>query len=208
MTVVTLMRHAKQEPPEGEDGAGELFSVGNRPLGKEGVAQAEAARDWLADEPFDRAVSSHLERSRHTAEIVAEPHGLDVDVVPELAEVPFADPDDDPTYEGTLERIADVARTLYQGEDPELATGDRWSDVRDRAVAAFQDVVASSDRPLVVAHGGVNRMLLAEALNLEPHRVFDLEQEHACVNILDVRQDRTVVRMVNGIARGLPRPQS
>lgn len=208
MTVVALMRHGRQQLPEGASGAGALFSVGDRPLGAEGVEQAEAARDWLADEGFDRAVSSTLERSRHTAEIVAEPHGLDLETEPDLVEVPFADPREEPTYEGTLERIADVARALYQGKDPELATGERWSHVRDRVVAAFEDVVASAERPLVVAHGGVNRILLAWALELDPHRVFDLEQEHACVNLLDVRRDRTVVRMVNGTAWGLPRPQS
>lgn len=207
MTVVTLMRHARQEVPDDADGGGELFSVGDRPLGKEGVEQAEAARDWLADEGFDRVVATPLERSRHTAEIVAEPHGLDLDLEPDLVEVPFADPAQDPTYEDTLERIADVARALYRGEDPELAGGERWSDVEERAAAAFDEVVASADRPLIVAHGGVNRILLARALDLARHRVFDLEQEHACVNVLEVREDRTIVRMLNGVARGLPRAQ-
>jgi broad specificity phosphatase PhoE len=207
VTVVTLMRHARQEVPEGERG-GELFSVGDRPLGKEGIAQAEAARDLLADESFDRAVTSPLERSRHTAEIVAEPHGLDLEEEPDLVEVPFADPAQDPSYVDVLERIAGIAGALYDGEDPTLPTGASWSDVRDRARGAFEDVVAASDRPLVVAHGGVNRILLADALGLAPHRVFDLEQEHACVNVLDVRESRTVVRLVNGVAGGLPRPQS
>lgn len=207
MTVVTLLRHARQEVPEGR-GAGELFSVGDRPLGEEGVAQAEEARDLLADEAFDRVVSSPLQRSRHTAEIVADPHGLDVEEEPDLAEVPFADPASDPTYEDVLDRIAEVARALYQGKDPALPGDRRWSDVREAALAAFRRVVAASERPLVVAHGGVNRIILADVLDLPDHRVFDLEQDHACVNVLDVREDRTVVRLLNGVANGLPRPQS
>lgn len=207
MTVVTLLRHARQEVPEGDRG-GELFSVGDRPLGKEGLAQAEAARDLLADEGFDRAVTSPLQRCRHTAEIVADPHDLDLEEEPDLVEVPFADPAQDPSYEDVLDSIADIARTLYEGGDPTLPNGEAWSDVRDRAVAAFGRVVEASDRPLVVAHGGVNRMILADVLGLAPHRVFDLEQEHACVNVLDVRDGRTIVRLVNGVAEGLPRPQS
>lgn len=207
MTVVTLMRHARQRLPDGP-GAGRLFSVGDRELGKEGVEQAERARDLLAGEDFDAVVSSPLERSRHTAEIVAGPHDLPVQEVRDLAEVPFANLGSEASYEEVLDRIGEIARALYRGEDPQLATGERWSDVADRALGALEEVREAHERPLVVAHGGVNRIILADALDLDPHQVFDLEQDHACVNVLDYRENRTVVRLVNGVAGRLPRAQS
>ena len=47
-------------------------------LNETGIRQAKQLRDLMASEPIDAFVSSDLQRSVHTATIIAEPHHLPV----------------------------------------------------------------------------------------------------------------------------------
>jgi alpha-ribazole phosphatase len=50
---------------------------------------------------------------------------------------------------------------------------------------------------VVVSHGGVNRIALAAALELESHRIFRLDQGYACLNVIDYFGCELLVRLVN-----------
>jgi len=51
---------------------------------------------------------------------------------------------------------------------------------------------------LVVAHGGLNRFLLAHWLGMPPSRAIGIEQNFACVNVVEfVGSGRPWVRAVN-----------
>ena len=50
----------------------------------------------------------------------------------------------------------------------------------------------------IVSHGGVNRIALAAALELDSHRIFRLAQAYACINVIDYLGDEPVVCLVNG----------
>jgi len=49
-----------------------------------------------------------------------------------------------------------------------------------------------------VAHGMVNRVILADAMNLELKNVYSIEQDFGCLNIIDYFSDFTVVKLMNG----------
>jgi alpha-ribazole phosphatase/probable phosphoglycerate mutase len=51
---------------------------------------------------------------------------------------------------------------------------------------------------LVVSHGSVNRILVAEALAIPDPMIFRLDQSYACLNIIDYLRESPVVRIVNG----------
>jgi alpha-ribazole phosphatase/probable phosphoglycerate mutase len=51
---------------------------------------------------------------------------------------------------------------------------------------------------LLVGHGGVNRVILCDALGLDLNRVYHLHQDYGCLNIIDYFPDYTLVRLVNG----------
>jgi hypothetical protein len=53
-----------------------------------------------------------------------------------------------------------------------------------------------------VAHAGVNRVILCEALSLSLEHLFRLDQNHGCLNIIDYFADFTVVRLINGGVNG------
>jgi len=50
---------------------------------------------------------------------------------------------------------------------------------------------------IVVAHGGVNRVILAELLGMPLENIFRIEQDYACVNIIDFHDGYPVVKGFN-----------
>jgi broad specificity phosphatase PhoE len=78
------------------------------PLSNEGIEQARRLARELAVRPLARVLSSDLERTQVTAEVIAAPHHLAVEVTPALREIDFG------AWEGR--ELADLWR-----EDPVTA---------------------------------------------------------------------------------------
>lgn len=57
--------------------------------------------------------------------------------------------------------------------------------------------IHSGETVVAVSHGGVNRVALAQALDLNPRHIFRLAQAYACVNVIDYVDDEAVVRVMN-----------
>ncbi len=65
--------------------------------------------------------------------------------------------------------------------------------MRERVVPALRDIAASGgERVLVVAHKGVNRVLLCELLGLPLERLFSISQDYGAVNVVAVDSVRLV----------------
>jgi alpha-ribazole phosphatase/probable phosphoglycerate mutase len=56
---------------------------------------------------------------------------------------------------------------------------------------------------LLVAHAGLNRVILSEALGLSLQNLFRLDQNYGCLNIIDYFPDLAVVRLINGGVNGV-----
>ncbi|HBN75033.1 MAG TPA: hypothetical protein DD473_04290 [Planctomycetaceae bacterium] len=56
----------------------------NGPLSETGVEQVTKARDFLKDFPIDACYASPMVRARQSAEIIAEPHGHEVQSLEEI----------------------------------------------------------------------------------------------------------------------------
>src|SRR3990172_1839376 len=51
----------------------------------------------------------------------------------------------------------------------------------------------------VVAHGGVNRVILCDAMKLPMENFFRIEQDYGCLNVIDYFDDGVkVVKLLNG----------
>src|SRR5687768_5497484 len=55
----------------------------------------------------------------------------------------------------------------------------------------------SGETIVTVSHGGVTRVALAHALDLDPRRIFRLAQGYACVNVIDYAGGESVVLVMN-----------
>jgi alpha-ribazole phosphatase/probable phosphoglycerate mutase len=137
---------------------------------------------------------------------LARARGTDVVVVPPLREMAMG------RWEGLT--FAEI-----RAREPDLC--DRWladpfampfpdgeglAELRARAVPALRGVLErhAGRRVAVVAHGGTNRVILAEALGLPLGNIFRLAQDYAAWSLIEYRGDGAVVHALNQRLVGAP----
>lgn len=195
-TRLFLIRHGQVEGFETRRYNGQ----GNVPLTAFGRQQLETVAKRLAGVPLDAVWSSDLDRSRYGAEQLARPRGLQVIFSESLRELHAGD------WEGLAweelqslyptewqSRLADIVNYRIPGGESFLDAASRVRGVLARLLAAHP-----GQNVALVAHGGVNRIILLDALGAPLDQVFCLEQDYACINVIDYFADgyRTV-RLVN-----------
>ena len=156
------------------------------PLSPLGERQIAAVAEHLSATALDAVYSSDLVRTRRSAAIIAEPHGLvpiERSALREFAmgrwegltgeEIRALDADAHSTW------MADVAG--YQFPD-----GENLAQLSARAWPAFEEIVAAhpGGALAIVAHGGTNRVLLCRALGIAPERILALGQDYAALSVL------------------------
>jgi len=169
-----------------------------------GRTQAERQHEVLADVPLDRAVCSGLPRTRETAEILLRGRtGPALAAVPAIEEIRGGERREPvPDLEAWLRHVANPWADASRPEARFLG-GERFADFEARVVPAFRELLTDSSwrTLLIVAHGGVNRLILNHVMNLPWQGTVSIEQDACCINIVDVDyEDDTVVRyLVRGI---------
>ncbi len=196
---IYLMRHAEVAY---FDEAGRPHPPRTVPLTAEGREQARAAARALAPVPLDRVVTSPLPRTAETARLVLDGRSLAPEVREELREIEGGRLRDIP--EEGLE-AAFTGAFLRLGRESRFLGGETFGAFVDRVVPAFPALCAELGwrHLLVVAHGGTNRAILLHALGAGIASFGAIEQDAACVNIIDVEPDpagdgvRAIVRLLN-----------
>lgn len=194
-TTVYLVRHGSVVGAETRRFIGHL----DVPLSPLGERQMAALAMRLAGIGLDAVYASDLQRTRRSADILAEPHGLTPIALPELREFAMG------RWEGlTAEEIrgldgaafatwmADVAGYRFPG-------GESLVELAARAWPAFERIVAShaGGSVAIVAHGGTNRLILCRALGLAPDRLLALGQDYASLSVLGGSVERWTLRVLN-----------
>jgi broad specificity phosphatase PhoE len=178
------------------------------PLTNRGRLQAEAAGVALSHVHFDKAVCSGYPRTHQTASHVLaaqkNPPTLEIDeglVERVNGKVPPVK---------SREELIEVMRGAYTeagvtqaGERGE--GGEPAQDAQDRAVAAIRRLLAAPGwhTALVVAHEGINRLILSWACGAGVAAPGAFEQDTGCINMLDfdLAEDgavmRTMIKAVN-----------
>jgi probable phosphoglycerate mutase len=156
------------------------------PLTEEGRRQAQLAGEALSGVSFDAAFHSGLPRTRETLEIVLSGNGPNAEAVPDLAEIRGGQVKVD-----TAEELAARLAFSFDGADEEGASflpgGEMFADAEERVVRGYRTLLQQHawKRAVVVAHEGVNRILLAHltggGLAALPH----FEQDLCGINVLD-----------------------
>lgn len=158
VTTVDLLRHGACE-------GGEIYR------GRTDVVLSDAG--WLQmeqatahDAPWQRVVTSPLQRCRAFAERCATRLAIPLQVIAALREVDFGD------WEGRLREEVwrtDAQRVSRYYANPAAVAppgGEATVDAQDRVVVAWQQLLqeCAGQHVLVVAHGGVIRLLLGHLL--------------------------------------------
>jgi broad specificity phosphatase PhoE len=152
------------------DGPGQRFrGIIDLPLAQEGVAQAQATAERLAHLPLKAIYTSPLNRSTHTADLLAEPHGLAPQPHPGLGSMDYGD------WAGQL--TSDVAHhwpSIYQAwqQNPfsvQVPGGESAQELRERAVTAVHQILSYHDDGEtigLVSHQVVTKSLVCSLLGL------------------------------------------
>jgi probable phosphoglycerate mutase len=180
------------------DAQGRPYRPNSVPLNEEGRGQAEAAAVALADVLLDRVLTSDLERCVETAKVVSGARNLPLVLCPELREVQPGRLADIPA--GSIESAFVGAFAGTIDRQTQFLNGETFGSLSDRVLACYRKVLADPGwrHLLIVAHGGVNRVLLGQALGSGWSCFAALEQDPGCINILDVDPEgRHVLRLVN-----------
>jgi len=197
---VFLMRHGETYEPRPEarlPGPAEDPELPLTPRGRERLA--EVAR-WMAPVPIEAAFASPYRRAQDTARAVVEARGLPITTLEELKELAVH-----PPAGGT---IGDVARRYIElmrdlaahGEHQvRLDCGRTLGAIVDAALDDLRGALERTSGPLlVVAHGGLNRFLLGRWLGMPALRAIAIEQNFACVNLVEfVGSGQPWVRALN-----------
>lgn len=182
---VYLLRHGDDR----RDGVKRYIGSTDLPLNAIGRQQARRWGTRLSAVSFDRIFASDLDRTVETARIVAEgkEKGRTIEVLPGLRELDL----------GAWEGLSfDEVRLRYpdeyrdRGADPVAfrpAGGESFEDLRTRVLpvmALLEKEVPLGGVALVVAHAGVNRVILCELLGMPLANLFRLGQDYGCANLL------------------------
>jgi len=184
---IYLMRHGHVDyfSPQVRE-KGEINTV---PLTVRGRSEAEMAGRALSDIRFDRAVCSGYPRTQQTAEIVLS----------FVSDAPVLEVDSDlvelrggklPPVKSRDELIAAMNSYFERAHEPGATNhegGEVFAAAQDRAVRAIKKLLAEKNwnTALVVAHEGINRVLLSWACGAGLMAMSSFEQDTACVNIID-----------------------
>jgi broad specificity phosphatase PhoE len=166
-----------------------------------GVAQIERVVQQLQDTSFDAIYASGMARTMHTARLIAAPRHLQVRQETDLQEMPLPIAPD-ATYRDVSLAYIDLCRQLAQTSPEEVMLPGpiSFAALCQRYVAAVHRIMQQPDleQVLVVAHGGVNRLLLCTFLGLPYTQLLRFEQDNGCINIIDfVKRGRPYVRLMN-----------
>ena len=191
-----LVRHAETDALTAD---GYMHSEDPIPLTARGVEQAEALGRAFAGIAATEIHASPMDRTAHTARLLAgEGRPLNFDL--RLREISLGD------FDGAHTREVFAAAPRWLADpDAALPGGESLNAVVARASAALDDILAASDERevVVVAHGGVNRGLVAHLLGMPMDRAHRIRQDWASVNVLDLAEGRWWIGVLNWTPAGV-----
>lgn len=193
-TRLLLVRHAEPD----ESVRGRCYGSLDVPLSAAGLRRAAALGELLRDDYVAAVYTSPLQRALETARAVATAHGLEAIPCDNLRELDFGE------VEGMrYDEIASAHPELYRFwmEDPasvRFPRGEGLSDLRNRVLPEVAGIRARHDGQTVavVAHGGVVRTVLADALDLPDASFFRLDQPYGALSVVDWVDAVPLVRLV------------
>jgi alpha-ribazole phosphatase len=192
---IWLIRHGEPET----DAQGRCYGRLDWGLSDRGQVQAQMAAQALSGEPLAAIYSSPRRRARQSAEFLGKAKGLAVEILEGLCEIDFGD------FEGlTYEEIEKQYPTQYQSwmtrpTETHFPGGESFAQMQTRVIATTSKLCVRhrGESIAIVSHGGVNRIILAEALGMPPTHIFRIAQRYAGLNLVVFYEGAPTVELVN-----------
>ena len=169
------------------------------PLSDMGRRQAQSWTKWLCGVPIERIISSDLSRCLETARIISADRPITVEPLAGLREINLG------SWEGmTFRRVRDHWPDDFRRRGTELARfrppggGESFLDLQRRVVPVFEKAVdQAGGNLLMVAHAGVNRLILCHLLGMPPQHLFRIAQGCGAMNLIGRQRDGYRIQAMN-----------
>ncbi len=198
VTRILLLRHS--EPIESIKGR--CYGRLDPELSNRGRAQAVAMGEALADTSITAVFSSPRQRAQESARIVmkaSDRAAMPFEVDDRFSELDFGEIEG-MSYDEVRAQRPDLYRAWMSAPTRvEFPGGENYAGLRRRVLEGLMDIRENPDFGVVllVAHGGVLRAILAEALGIPEEHIFRLAQDYAGLSCIDCHQDSILVPFVN-----------
>ncbi|MBR9985799.1 MAG: histidine phosphatase family protein [Desulfosarcina sp.] len=192
---VLLLRHGE---PLKESDERRFIGQTDPPLSHVGRRQAKRWQEWLSDVPVARIISSDLSRCMETARILCTDRPIIVEPLASLREINLG------CWDGmTFRRVRKRWPDAFRQRGLEMARfrppgGESFLDLQQRVVPVFEEVVdQAGGNLLMVAHAGVNRMILCHLLGMPPENLFRIAQDFGAMNLIGRHANGYRVQAIN-----------
>ena len=177
-------------------------------LSDAGRAQARMLAERLADEELQAVYASDLKRAMETASIIAEPHGLSVELQPQLREINFG-AWEGLTYQEIKTRYSDIADNWHASPGQvQIPNGESFQELTARANSAILSLIKKHDQATiaVVTHGGTIRSIICALLGVDLNNLFRIRQDNGALNIIDYYDGYGILGLLNDTHHFEPSP--
>ncbi len=194
MTEIILARHGETEWNVAEVFRGQI----DIDLNETGVKQAELLSGYLSTSAIAAVYSSPLKRALKTAEIIAQPHKLKVNVDPDLIDFNFG------KWQGlSHQEVKEKYRDLYatwitHPEQVRIPDGEALEDVSKRVIRVRNKVIENHRGTVViVGHRVVNKVMLCTLLGLDNSHFWKIRQDTCGISIFSYLNEQFILTKHN-----------
>lgn len=194
-TYLWLLRHGR---PSAES-EGRCYGALDLSLSDVGLEQARDAAAQIPENTLSAIYSSPRRRCTQTAEILRHRHPCPLETIDALSEINFG------IFEGrTYDDIAATHPDVYRqwmDHPTEVAFpgGESFGEMQCRVLEAVDRLLAihKGSSFAIVAHGGVNRIVIAQALGMPRENIFRIAQRYGALNLIRYLGDYPSVELLN-----------
>ena len=167
----------------------------------EGLKQMHRLAAFLKEEDIAAVYSSDLIRTIKGAEIISKDLKLTPTKIPAFRELHLGRWEGMTRKEASKKYPEEAHFTFQDLANDKLQGGENLTELGVRVLPALEKIIERHEGQNVclVLHGGVNRVILCDAMGLDIQHFFRIEQDYGCLNILDCFEDGIrVVKLLNG----------
>ena len=199
---IYLMRHGHVENSDRNCFNGH-FDVDLSPLGLE---QSQTLAKTLSSIPIKAVYSSDLKRSHKGAQEIAKFHGLTPIPLKDFREISVGKWEGltvdqiNEKYPGEIEkRFNNIATSRVEG-------GETIEEVHNRVLPKLISLIEKhqNETIAIVAHGGVNRIILCHLLEIPWKNIHRFKQSFTCINLIQYYPGNPVIEFINSKNDSVP----
>jgi len=184
---IYLLRHGEIETGKER----RYIGTTDLPLNNNGVAQINRISSCFSKLKLEKVYCSPLIRCLQTADIILSNQRDKLIISKDLMEINMGQWENK-----TMETIKHDFPQLYESRGKNMADfvppeGESFRQLQHRVFPGFTKIIEeTSESAMIIAHAGVNRVILTTLLGMPLEELFKLEQPYGCINVLAFQENR------------------